>query len=220
MRQSQLLGRSRLRGLLSDTRAAAREINHERHRFAELQGGAPVVVSAHQLFPTPPALARRLVGLAEIQPGHTVLEPSAGTGNLLRALGDDCQVQAVEINAALCRELAKQWPTTCADFLQCGRELGEFDRVIMNPPFTRGSDIRHIRHALQFVKPGGRLVALCMAGPRQRAALSDAQEWIDLPAGSFQSEGTRVGTAMVVYDTDAGRATSRPDATQQRGRPA
>jgi hypothetical protein len=37
------------------------------------------VVSAPQLFPTPAALARRVVDLADIQPGMTVLEPSAGT---------------------------------------------------------------------------------------------------------------------------------------------
>lgn len=75
-----------------------------------------------------------------------------------------------------------------------------FDRVIMNPPFENGSDIKHIRHALSFLKPGGRLVAICAAGPRQREAFqSEAEEWIDLPAGSFKSQGTDVNTAVVVF---------------------
>ena len=47
-------------------------------------------------------------------------------------------------------------------------ELGTFDRIVMNPPFDHGADIRHIEHARGKLKPGGRLVAICAAGPRQR----------------------------------------------------
>ena len=38
----------------------------------------------------------------------------------------------------------------------------------MNPPFDHGADIRHIDHARRKLNPGGRLVAICAAGPRQR----------------------------------------------------
>lgn len=218
MRQSQLLGRSRLRQLRHDTRAAASEIDHERHRFEELKGGAPVVVSAHQLFPTPPDLARQLVSLAEISPNHRVLEPSAGTGNLLRAIGNQADKVAVEISAELVAVLMRCGVSGLhihlADFLSCRPDddasdsdsLGMFDRVVMNPPFARGSDIKHIRHALGMLKPGGRLVSLCAAGPRQREALRDASQWIDLPAGSFKCEGTNVATAIVVFDKEGGGA--------------
>jgi hypothetical protein len=44
------------------------------------------VVTAPGLFPTPPKLATRMAALAKIEPGHRVLEPSAGTGNLVRAV--------------------------------------------------------------------------------------------------------------------------------------
>ena len=44
------------------------------------------VVSAPQLFPTPPGLAARMVDLAGLAIGMRVLEPSAGTGRLLEAL--------------------------------------------------------------------------------------------------------------------------------------
>ena len=56
------------------------------------------VVSAPQLFPTPPEIARRVVALAEIGPRMRVLEPSAGTGNLLAAIGSGLDTVAVEIN--------------------------------------------------------------------------------------------------------------------------
>ena len=59
----------------------------------------------------------------------------------------------------------------CADFLECNGNLGKFDRIIMNPPFSDAADIKHIKHAIAFLKPGGRLVALCANGPRQHQQL-------------------------------------------------
>ena len=166
------------------------------------------VVSAPQLFPTPPELAERVVELADIQPGHNVLEPSAGTGNLVRAMWDmGANLYAVEISHALCsglrkmvdrRELVDIWE---ADFLSLNGELGEFDRIVMNPPFSGGVDVDHIRHALGKLKPDGRLVAICANGPQQRSAfLEAASEWHDLPAGSFRSEGTKVAAAICVFN--------------------
>jgi hypothetical protein len=53
------------------------------------------VVSAPQLFPTPPELARQVVELADIAPGMTLLEPSAGTGALLKAVREATDEQAI-----------------------------------------------------------------------------------------------------------------------------
>ena len=128
------------------------------------------VVSAPNLFPTPPEVARRIVELADIQPGQRVLEPSAGTGSLLDALPDTPTV-AVEINGQLAEALQRRFSGVNihhADFLSLNGELlGKFDRIVMNPPFFRGSDLDHIRHAFAKLKPGGRLVAICVNGPRQ-----------------------------------------------------
>jgi hypothetical protein len=52
------------------------------------------------------------------------------------------------------------------------------------------------------LRPGGRLVAVVANGPRQRERLlSVASAWIDLPAGSFQEQGTDVNAAIVVIQT-------------------
>jgi precorrin-6B methylase 2 len=89
----------------------------------------------------------------------------------------------------------------CADFLACNGDLGTFDRIVMNPPFERGDDIRHIEHALTMLRPGGRLVALCANGPRQREAFqARADYWEDLPAGSFKQQGTGVNVALCVFN--------------------
>lgn len=171
---------------------------------ASLKAGVQTV-TAPQLFPTPPAIAARMVELADIQPGHRRLEPSAGTGRLLDPQADiPGEVVAVELSQALAENLRKRWDDGSviihqADFLTCNGNLGTFDRVVMNPPFTHGADIQHILHARHFLKPGGKIVALCANGPRQQAALQPiAEHWEALPAGSFQQGGTGVNVALLV----------------------
>lgn len=164
------------------------------------------VVSAPQLFPTPAALAERMADLAELTAGDTVLEPSAGTGNIVKAIRsrgifrDHCT--AVEINRQLAEMLtAHTGKVVCADFLACNGDLGTFDRILMNPPFERGEDIKHIKHALTMLNPMGRLVAICANGPRQREALQPlAATWIDLEPRTFKESGTDVNTALIVID--------------------
>jgi predicted RNA methylase len=176
------------------------------------------VVTAPQLFPTPPDLAARMVSLAGLAIGMRVLEPSAGTGRLLEALPGivpfgqvrqtALQVVAVEVNPALAARLACSGlagTVRCADFLQCSsdvKDLGMFDAVLMNPPFAQGADIAHIKHALTMLKSGGRLVALCADGPRQNASLrpmieARGGEWEDLPADTFKEEGAGVRVALI-----------------------
>lgn len=153
-----------------------------------------------QFFPTPKEIARRMVKLAGVQKGHRILEPSAGLGAILSELpGDTCRV-AVEINPEMADKLHIFGEVRCADFLTINGELGMFDRVIMNPPFTGGQDIKHITHAMTMLKPGGRLVAICANGPKQREYFSIASEWIDLEPGAFKESGTGVNAAMVVID--------------------
>jgi methylase of polypeptide subunit release factors len=93
------------------------------------------------------------------------------------------------------------------DFLERGAwELGgKFDRIIMNPPFINGADIKHIKHALPMLKPDGRLVAICANGPRQQAQLKPIAEgsggfYEPLPAGTFKDKGTNVNTALLVIE--------------------
>lgn len=161
------------------------------------------VVSAPQLFPTPVHLAERMIGLAGIEPGMRVLEPSAGTGRILDALPGGCEVVGVEINAGLGGRLnATDRTIVIGDFLRCTPEAlwGKFDRVLMNPPFENASDIKHINHALTFLKPGGVLVAICANGARQKRDLAPLGEWIDLPSGTFAESGTNVNTAIVIIE--------------------
>jgi SAM-dependent methyltransferase len=88
-----------------------------------------------------------------------------------------------------------------ADFLEVAEGQGCFDKIVMNPPFKNGDDIKHIKHAIKFLRPGGRLVALCANGPRQREQLMPlADTWEDLPQGTFKDSGTMVNAAMLTIE--------------------
>ena len=176
------------------------------------------VVTAPALFPTPAAVVRRMIELADLQPGEPILEPSAGTGAIIKEIIDACdtEIVAYEINPKLCAGLEKfpsyRLKAFCRDFLDVTDYQGCFARVLMNPPFDHGADIKHIRHALTFLKPGGRLVAICANGPRQAAAFRDeAEHWEELDAGTFA--GTNVRAAIVVLDV-AEVAVPEPISTQ------
>ncbi len=211
-RESQLKGRLRLTHLLEVTEAVDERLTEQRPRFQRLarEDSAPRVVSAFNLFQTPESLATRVVSL--LSDGRSLgrtLEPSAGLGRLyraVRAVDTDCPVTLVDNSPECCRELYIATETDQnvtlfqADFLSCDR-LGMFDSIVMNPPFKMGTDCKHILRALTLLNPGGRLVSLCAAGPRQREKLGRiASEWIDLPSGSFREAGTNVESAIVIFN--------------------
>ena len=199
---------ARLKAVCERNELARERMDEQRERFDRIagrheNGTAPVAVSSFNLFPTPPAIAARMVELADIQPDDKVLEPSAGTGRILDALPAYCDVVAVEISADIQPHLYARYPRAllkCGDFLtRSVSDLGgPFDRVVMNPPFSRGEDVKHIRHAASMLKTGGLLVALCFDGVKQNKYLKPiATTWQQLEAGSFRSEGTGAGVVLL-----------------------
>lgn len=185
-------------------------------RDAIRSGAVPKVEVVHAtgFFPTPADLAARMVELAGIEPTMIVLEPSAGSGAILDALRpvarQGAEVVAVEINRRLADALEARHAADsviCGDFLEwtCAALGGPFDRVVTNPPFDDGADIHHIRRAVEMLRPGGRLVAICANGPRQRAMLRPLAEesggtWEDLPEETFREAGTSVRAALLVIE--------------------
>lgn len=164
-----------------------------------------------QAFYTPPALAKRLVEEADIQAGHYVLEPSAGHGAIVKAVLEtqpDVHLTAVDINPEACRELEKLGIAVYeADFLRLNLKKGDFDRIVMNPPFTKDQDIAHVSRALELLAPGGVLVAI--VGPdlrrqgMRRILASGSSEITDIEAGAFKESGTMIATTMIHITKDA-----------------
>lgn len=116
---------------------------------------------------TPPDVAARMVEYLGADPGNggRALEPSAGTGNLSRALiaagFKPSQIVQVERHIRLSQGLHDFGTVANKCFLEYAEEMrgkAEFDRIIMNPPF---SDVRkHVAAARDLLAPGGVLVAL------------------------------------------------------------
>jgi len=200
----------RLRGLQIDTILAGANLDAMRPRFDKLgnrheDGTAPRAVSAFNLFQTPRDLAERLAILLPIHSGARVLEPSAGLGRLVDAVlaRGAREIVAIESAPQVAAELYRidrpAMRLVQRDFLTCTRaEFGLFDAVAMNPPFHMRADIRHILHALTFLKLGGTLAALCMDTEHRRKALQPlAATWEELPASTFAKEGTHVPTVLL-----------------------
>ncbi len=126
-----------------------------------------------------------------------VLEPSCGDGRILDAVRNYGQsALGIEYHAGRAAQAtAKGHNVLCANFLECPPRA-EFDAVVMNPPFYGRHYLKHVRHALKFLKSGGTLVAILPA-----TAWYDHKElegeWRDLPVGSFSDAGTNVPTGMI-----------------------
>lgn len=186
-------------------------------------GGGVQAVSVPQLFVTPGELARETVELADVA-GRTVLEPSAGTGNLARecVAQGAASVRCIDIASACVQALQAIDGLTVkrADFLDCMPGEGEqVERIVMNPPFADGADVRHVTHAFTYwLAPGGRLVAIMSAGVRYRSDKATVAfrtlveqhggEIEDLPEDSFKASGTSVPTVRVVIEKPASEAGS------------
>ncbi len=161
-------------------------------------------------FETPTALATRMVSLAELKPGDSVLEPSAGRGRIVEAIPTHVALTVVEVdpqNVAVLRAVAgRRVRVIEGDFLTT-KHLGLFDVVIMNPPFANNADINHVAAAASYLRPSGRLVAIM--SPHFTFA-SDSlsvyfRDWIDrhgtwekLPEGTFKESGTGTNAVLVV----------------------
>lgn len=169
-------------------------------------------------FPTPDKLADRVVAMAGLKPGMTVLEPSAGEGAIVQAIkrtGLAVFLGAIERDPKRREKLRAIDPILLAgtghldDFLDYQPAAAEYDRIVMNPPFARvgrGDHLDHVRHAFALLDEGGIAVAILPASVdfRQDRRHAEFRAWVEahghieaLPDGSFKASGTDVRTVVV-----------------------
>lgn len=154
-----------------------------------------------QAFHTPKDLAARVAELADIR-GHVVLEPSAGHGAIAMACiaAGASLVDCVELNPDSCevlRELPCSLLVRMGDFLSIPPKE-KFDRIVMNPPFTKRQDVKHLAHALGFLAEGGVLVAILSANADYEDAVGKLGHGVwPVEAGAFKESGTNVETKIL-----------------------
>jgi hypothetical protein len=111
-------------------------------------------------YPTPKHIIEYMCNNLDLI-GKTVLEPSAGSGNIVEyALTRGANVIACEIEPKLRHILRQKCKVIADDFLTLKAEdVSHVNIIIMNPPFT--SDETHIIHAYSIAPNGCEIVALC-----------------------------------------------------------
>ena len=167
---------------------------------------------AFQQFSTPSEYAAVLAWAADVTTDDTVLEPSAGTGNIAaHALRASATVVANEIDpvrAMLLRELG-----IATVFREDAEQLDNIlpadvqaDVVLMNPPFSAAGQrnvardlmvgARHVEQALRRLRPGGRLVAIAGGGVSRTD--KDQAAGMAFTAATFRGWWDRLGTQYTV----------------------
>ncbi|CAM0016962.1 hypothetical protein VPHD171_0021 [Vibrio phage D171] len=167
----------------------------------------------NDFFPTPQTISQDIIDLADIKEGMKVLEPSAGNGELAQAIsnaGGDLDV--VELAGDLRNILTEKGFNLVGDDFLNYSTGADYDRIVMNPPFSNDQDIDHIYHAFNMLKPGGRIVAITssMAGDRSNNKNKQFREWLDnlnaeeadLPSDAFMDSlnPTGVNTKVITID--------------------
>jgi hypothetical protein len=150
-----------------------------------------------QYYPTPVKVVERVLSSLYIREGEKVLEPSCGCGRFLDALrAKGVDAVGIEVDPGRAAEArAKGHKVMVANFLE-SVPTGDYDRVIMNPPFYAKHYAKHVTHALKFLKPGGTLTAILPITARYDHGLLDGR-WDDLPVGSFSESGTNINTTVL-----------------------
>lgn len=124
---------------------------------------------SHQYCPTGSEISEMAADLLEVEEGMSVLEPSAGTGDLIDALkahlNDMSEVRCVEVSSIHSAVLkSKGYSVETADFISWSdrafRAQTKFDRIIMNPPYCGRQWRDHLVEAMALLAPAGRLVAV------------------------------------------------------------
>lgn len=160
-------------------------------------------------YPTPTTVIEQMMMGTDIV-GKTILEPSAGTGNIvdwLKANGAG-KVVACENDQNIRKLLSGKCDIIADDFLTVTPEMvSHIDCIVMNPPFSKGA--RHILHAWQIAPAGCVIIALCNSSNLEgnnRREYQELQETVNLYGNSewlgevFKEDAerrTRVSVSLV-----------------------
>jgi len=183
-----------------------------------LTGEAISIKKNMQFFETPKKVVEQMMGYAMVEEEDVLLEPSAGKGAILDFFPKENKticIEKFEVNAKILRE--KGYSPLVMDFMDYTGVVNKgstrpdvrFDKIIMNPPFTKQQDIDHVLHAYSFLATGGTLVSVMSSGFRFRENNKSVsfREFIgregvvvELPSGAFKESGTLVNSVLVVIE--------------------
>lgn len=177
-------------------------------------------------YPTPEPIGYKMVEFADIKPGDSVLEPSAGHGAIARFFPEDTKNVAIEPSSELANTIRLR-------FNKNGRVIestfenydvhNKFNEIVMNPPYGTAAKtaMEHLEKAFNHLRDGGRIVALLPAGnsmgkrldkwlngvpnaktkaEREGEKRAVIMKKIELPSVTFERAGTKVVTDIYIID--------------------
>lgn len=163
-----------------------------------------------QYFATPDKVADIAVSkFSTLEDCHSILEPSAGRGALVKAVRRRCPnavVDCYELMPENIEFLSKVEGVNIIgkNFSECH---GKYDRIIANPPFAGNQDIDHLYMMYERLNVGGELS--CIVSQHWKFAeerkCTQFREWLekheaevtDFNNGEFKESGTVVGTSLL-----------------------
>lgn len=191
----------------------------EPDKTAKPKTGQTAVSKDLQYYPSPAAVVDQILSDISLHGVDKILEPSCGCGRILDGLsraiisyrknlyvrpGDKRppapRIAAVEYDSSRAKMAqAKGYAVRCGNFLEVHTDPS-YDLIAMNPPFYGKHYLKHIEHALKFLKPGGTLVSILPATAHyDHKQLPEGYSWRDLPVGSFAESGVRVPTGYATW---------------------
>lgn len=179
-----------------------------------LKSGEPVdLKKKFQFYGTPYKVAELLTDyLSRIITSDKVLEPSAGQGALIQAVRRenpnvtvDC-FELMDINRLVLRHV--EGANLIGDDFMAAEPQPIYDKIIMNPPFSRNQDIDHVRRAYEWLKDDGELVAIMsmhwtFANDKKSVEFREWAERVEclemqrLERGEFAESGTNIAAVIV-----------------------
>jgi predicted RNA methylase len=168
-----------------------------------------------QFFETPQDIAIQMVKRMNIEDSDVLLEPSAGKGAILKNFPSLNRSYAVELNPENASFLNENFPNVhvfARDFLDPSLYSDSsfpvgFDKIIMNPPFSKHQDIKHIFQAWDILNKDGMLISVVSESPFFREDKlskefmnllnSNDVRVTDLEPGAFKESGTMVKARIV-----------------------
>ena len=173
-----------------------------------------------QYYATPKSVANLMVEKLQPFEGMSLLEPSAGQGSLLDAVNRvyklNCNTRAIELDEYNFSVLKKKYNDiltlniSLETFYSLNKD-NKFNRIIMNPPFSHGRALKHLKMAYNLLSSDGILVALVSENEifynspeahwvNEELLMQDNVEIIELGPDAFIESGTTIITSIIVVD--------------------
>ncbi|UNH40978.1 DUF4942 domain-containing protein [Moellerella wisconsensis] len=161
---------------------------------------------SYQFYPTPETIQVYVSDLITLQDDETLLEPSAGRGDLISPINQPEQTTCIELSPLFCQILkSKGYESINEDFLKwsSNNEGVYFDKIAMNPPYSEGRAKVHVKAAISHLKSGGRCVAVVPG--------SERMDWVDKSlysvedCATFSNEFEDTGVTVKVFTIDKRR---------------